>query len=63
MSYKSQLLVRDDRKLELRINFFRRYFEQTEVFLVNATWTPEATHQEIGKILFPKYQSVLPKKK
>jgi hypothetical protein len=28
-------LVRDKRKIELRKDFFRRYFEQTNVYLVN----------------------------
>jgi len=40
-------LVRDNRKIELRKDFFRRYFEQTDVYLVNNTGTPQATQTEI----------------
>ena len=44
-------LVRDQRKIELRKEFFRRYFQQTEVFLVNTTGTPAETQTEIRKAL------------
>jgi hypothetical protein len=44
-------LVRDERKLELRTNFFRRYFEQTDVYLVNTTGTPQETQTEIRRLL------------
>ena len=44
-------LVRDQRKIELRKDFFRRYFGQTEVYLVNTTGTPQATQAEIRQIL------------
>ncbi len=44
-------LVRDNRKIELRKDFFRRYFGQTEVYLVNTTGTPQATQAEIRQIL------------
>jgi len=44
-------LVRDNRKIELRKDFFRRYFEQTDVYLVNTTGTPQATQTEIRAIL------------
>jgi hypothetical protein len=47
-------LVKDCRKFELRKNFFRRLFEQTDVYLVNTTGTPQATQEEIRKALFPK---------
>jgi hypothetical protein len=47
-------LVRDPRKVELRKNFFRRYFEQTDVYLVNTTGTPQETQAEIRKILAVK---------
>ena len=30
-------LMRDNRKIELRKEFFRRYFEQTDVYLVNTS--------------------------
>jgi hypothetical protein len=44
-------LVRSHRKLELRKEFFRRYLQQTEVFLVNTTRTPAETQAEIRKTL------------
>jgi adenylate kinase family enzyme len=44
-------LVRDNRKIELRKDFFRRYFGQTDVYLVNTTGTPQATQVEIRQIL------------
>jgi hypothetical protein len=47
-------LVRDDRKIELRKNFFRRLFEQTDVYLVNTTGTPQATQDEIRRVLSVK---------
>ena len=47
-------LVRDNRKIELRKDFFRRYFEQTDVYLVNTTGTPQATQTEIREILSVK---------
>ena len=47
-------LVRDTRKIELRKDFFRRYFEQTDVYLVNTTGTPQATQTEIRAILSVK---------
>lgn len=47
-------LVRDNRKIKLRKDFFRRYFEQTDVYLVNTTGTPQATQTEIRAILSVK---------
>lgn len=44
-------LVRDQRKLELRKDFFREYFRQTSVHLVNTTGTPQETQQRIREIL------------
>lgn len=44
-------LVRDERKLELRKEFFRRYFQRTEVFLANTTGTPAETQAAIRKAL------------
>lgn len=44
-------LVRDERKLQLRKNFFRRYFGQTEVYLVNTTGTPQDTQAKIRELL------------
>jgi hypothetical protein len=44
-------LVRDDRKLELRKDFFREYFKQTSVHLVNTTGTPQETQQRIREIV------------
>jgi hypothetical protein len=47
-------LVKDERKLQLRTSFFRRYFEQTDVYLVNTTGTPQDTQAEIRKIISTK---------
>ncbi len=44
-------LVRDERKIDLRKDFFRGYFSQTEVYLVNTTGTPQETQAEIRRIL------------
>jgi hypothetical protein len=44
-------LVRNPRKFELRKDFFRRYFEKTDVFLVNTTGTPQETQTKIREIL------------
>jgi hypothetical protein len=44
-------LVRDRRKIELRKDFFKRYFAQTEVYLINTTGTPESTQKAIREIL------------
>jgi len=44
-------LVRNKRKIELRKKFFRKYFEQTDVYLVNTTGTPQATQTEIRTLL------------
>jgi ATP-dependent phosphoenolpyruvate carboxykinase len=47
-------LVKDNRKFELRKDFFRRYFEQTIVYLVNTTGTPQETQTEIRALLSVK---------
>jgi hypothetical protein len=47
-------LVRDNRKIELRKEFFRRYFEQTDVYLVNTSRKPQATQTKIVAILSVK---------
>lgn len=44
-------LVNDLRKTNLRKDFFRRYFDKEEVYLVNTTGTPEQTQTEIRKLL------------
>jgi len=44
-------LVRDERKMQLRTDFFRRYFEKTQVWLVNTTGTPKDTQTEIRRLL------------
>jgi hypothetical protein len=44
-------LVNDKRKIELRTKFFRRFLEQTDVYLVNTTDTPQTTQNEIRKAL------------
>ncbi len=40
-------LVRDDRKMELRRNFFKSLLEKSEVFMVNTVPPPIETHREI----------------
>jgi hypothetical protein len=47
-------LVKDNRKTDLRKSFFRKLFEQTDVYLVNTTGTPQATQEEIRKALYLK---------
>jgi hypothetical protein len=44
-------LVREKRKMELRKNFFRKLFEQTTVYLINTTGTPQETQKEIRRAL------------
>jgi hypothetical protein len=44
-------LVRDRRKLKLRKDFFREYFKQTSVHLVNTIATPQETQQRIREIV------------
>ncbi len=44
-------LVRDDRKFELRKEFFRKFFSQTDVYLVNTIGTPQETQAKIREIL------------
>jgi len=44
-------LVKDNRKVALRTDFFRRFFEQTDVYLVNTTQTPQQTQDEIRRVL------------
>jgi hypothetical protein len=44
-------LVKDNRKIELRTKFFRKLFEQTDVYLVNTTLSPYETQDEIRKVL------------
>jgi hypothetical protein len=53
-------LVRDRRKLELRQNFFERYFRQTEVHLVNTTIPPHETQRRIREILTGRPRSRQP---
>ena len=50
------MLVKDQRKIELRKDFFRRFFEKTDVYLVNTTGTPQQTQAEIRKLLSVKEQ-------
>jgi hypothetical protein len=44
-------LVKDKRKIEVRTKFFRKLFEQTDVYLVNTTATAHETQDEIRKVL------------
>jgi hypothetical protein len=47
-------LVKDKRKIAMRTKFFRRLFEQTDVYLVNTTASPHETQDEIKKVLYLK---------
>ncbi len=40
-------LVKDERKLALRTDFFRRFLKQTDAYLINTTGTPQDTQSEI----------------
>jgi len=44
-------LVRNERKMRMRREFFRKLFEHTEVYLVNTVEPPHRTHAEIVKIV------------
>jgi hypothetical protein len=44
-------LVKDQRKMDLRTNFFLRLFEKSDTFLVNTIDTPHVTQAEIRRIL------------
>ncbi|MCW4029344.1 MAG: hypothetical protein NWE92_06830 [Candidatus Bathyarchaeota archaeon] len=44
-------LVKDERKIELRTNFFKRLFEQSDIYLVNTTGTPQSTQEVIRGLL------------
>ena len=44
-------LVKDNRKIAVRTNFFRNLFQQTDVYLVNTTASPHETQDEIRKVL------------
>ncbi len=44
-------LVKDNRKIVIRTKFFRSLFEQTDLYLVNTTQTPQQTQDEIRRIL------------
>jgi len=45
------LLIKDERKTAIRTNFFRKLFEQTDVYLVNTIATPHETQDEIRTVL------------
>jgi hypothetical protein len=44
-------LVKDERKLKLRRDFFYRYLKQTSVRMVNTKMPPHETQQKIRKII------------
>lgn len=44
-------LVKGQRKLELRKDFFCRYFNQTNVYMINTIMPPQETQQKIREIL------------
>ena len=45
-------LVRDERKLRIRTNFFRQYFERVETYMVNTITPPQETQKTVRKIVF-----------
>lgn len=45
-------LVRDERKIRIRKDFFRQYFERTETYMVNTVKPPQETQETIRKIVF-----------
>jgi len=44
-------LVKDQRKLQLRKDFFKRLFKLTEVYLVNTVEPPQETNRQIVNII------------
>ncbi len=44
-------LVRDRRKIELRKNFFSRFFKQTNLYLVNTIEAPEDVQHKIRELV------------
>lgn len=44
-------LVRDERKLRLRKDFFKRLFDVTDVYLVNTVEPPHETHRQIVNVI------------
>ncbi|MCW3994722.1 MAG: hypothetical protein NWE98_01070 [Candidatus Bathyarchaeota archaeon] len=44
-------LVKDDRKIALRTDFFRKFLRQTDAYLVNTTASPQQTQSEIRALL------------
>ena len=49
-------LVRDERKLRIRKNFFKEYFDRVETYMVNTVTPPHETQSNIRKIVFGKDQ-------
>ena len=47
-------LVRDERKLRIRKNFFKEYFDRVETYMVNTVTPPHETQSNIRKIVFGK---------
>lgn len=45
-------LVKDERKIRIRKDFFRQYFERTETYMVNTVKPPQETQETIRKIVF-----------
>ncbi|MBU7025007.1 MAG: aldolase, partial [Theionarchaea archaeon] len=45
-------LVRDERKLRIRTNFFKDYFERVELYVVNTVTPPQETQDHVRKIVF-----------
>jgi hypothetical protein len=44
-------LVKDERKMKIRKDFFKNLFEVNDVYMVNTTQTPMETHEEILKVI------------
>ena len=45
-------LVRDERKLRIRKNFFKEYFDRVNVFMVNTVTPPHETQKNVREIVF-----------
>ncbi|MGD2250108.1 MAG: hypothetical protein PVF58_17025 [Candidatus Methanofastidiosia archaeon] len=45
-------LVRDERKLRIRTNFFKDYFERVSTYMVNTVTPPKETQKNVRKIVF-----------
>ena len=46
-------MVRDERKMDARKQFFKEFFGNSNVYMVNTILTPQETQDEIRKIVIP----------